>query len=300
MNILTIIERQSKPVLLFAAFALIGVIGLLDFLTGYEIAFSVFYVLPISLITWVTSRRYGLVASFASALVWFSAEVTTREIYSHPLIPVWNTLIRLTFFIIITLLLSELRSAVQRESELARIDHLTGAVNSRFFYNLAQWEIDRFQRYRHPFTLAYIDLDNFKTVNDRFGHATGDHVLRSVVSVVRKNMRKTDVVARLGGDEFALLLPETNQDSARIVLSNIQGGLLEEMRKNNWPITFSMGVLTCKAVPHTADALVKMADELMYSVKHESKNAIKYYTYAGDDKALEPTRQQNRSNEDEL
>lgn len=263
------------------AFALIGVIGLLDFLTGYEIAFSVFYVLPISLITWVTKRRYGLAASLASALVWFSAEVTTRELYSHPLIPVWNTLIRLTFFIIITLLLSELRGAVQRESELARIDHLTGAVNSRFFYNLAQWEIDRFQRYRHPFTLAYIDLDNFKTVNDRFGHAIGDQVLRTVVSSVKKHMRRTDAVARLGGDEFALLLPETNQESARIVLPKIQSGLLEEMLKNNWPITFSMGVLTCKVAPLTAEALVKMADDLMYSVKHGSKNAVKYFTYTG-------------------
>lgn len=80
---------------------------------------------------------------------------------------------------------------------------------------------------------------------------------------------------------FALLLPETNEESARVALSKIQDGLLKEMRLDNWPITFSIGVLTCRAAPHTTEELVGMADELMYSVKRESKNAIKYFTYAG-------------------
>jgi diguanylate cyclase (GGDEF)-like protein len=101
------------------------------------------------------------------------------------------------------------------------------------------------------------------------------------VRSARKYLRKTDVVARLGGDEFALLLPETDQDSARVAFTKIQGGLLEEMRQSNWPVTFSIGVLTCNAVPHTTDELVKMTDELMYAVKLNSKNAIKYSAYAG-------------------
>ena len=147
--------------------------------------------------------------------------------------------------------------------------------------DLVQSEIDRLQRYQHPLTLAYIDLDNFKTVNDQLGHVTGDQVLRAVVSSVKKNIRRTDIVARLGGDEFALLLPETNQESARVVLSKVQDGLLEEMRINNWPVTVSIGVLTCRVAPPSTDALVSMADELMYSVKHDGKNGIKYATYAG-------------------
>jgi diguanylate cyclase (GGDEF)-like protein len=129
--------------------------------------------------------------------------------------------------------------------------------------------------------LAYIDLDNFKIMNDQFGHSVGDQVLRTVVSSARKYLRKTDVVARLGGDEFALLMPETDQESARIALSKIQSGLLEEMRQSHWPITFSIGVLTCMATPQTTDALVSLADELMYSVKRNGKNAIKYSSYTG-------------------
>jgi diguanylate cyclase (GGDEF)-like protein len=282
MNIFEVLENPGKPFLVLAiAFTLTGIIGVVDFLTGYEIAFSLFYVLPVALVTWRTTRQLGLVTSFVGAIVWFWADVASGHPYPNPLIPAWNTLIRFGFFVIITLLLSELRRATEREKELARMDNLTGAVNSRFFYDLAQMEIDRFQRYEHPFTLAYIDLDNFKAVNDRFGHLAGDKVLRAVVGSARKYLRKTDVIARLGGDEFVLLLPETSEESARVVLPKIQDGLLEEMRQGDWPITFSIGVLTCRVAPHTTEELVRMADELMYSVKRGSKNGTEYATYAG-------------------
>jgi len=281
VNFLVRIEKRAKSVLVFIGFTLVGVIGIIDFLTGYELSFSVFYVLPIALVTWLTGWRFGLAASLASAFAWFGADVATGHSYSNPLIPIWNTLIRLAFFVIITLLLSALRKAMQREGELARIDDLTGAVNSRFFYELAQMEMNRLQRYQHVFTIAYFDLDNFKAVNDQFGHTTGDQVLRTVVGSVRKTMRRTDVMARLGGDEFALLFPETSQESARMILPKIQSCLQREMRQRNWQITFSIGVLTCAVAPATPDELVKMADELMYSVKRESKNSIRYFTYAG-------------------
>ncbi len=281
MNFLSTLEKQNKLSFVLVGFVLTGLIGIVDFLTGYEMSFSAFYVLPVAIVTWFTSRRLGLVTSLAGASAWLWADVTAGHSYSYPLIPIWNTLIRLAFFVIITLLLSALRRILEREREFARVDNLTGAVNLRFFYDLAQMEIDRIQRYKHPFTMAYIDLDNFKTVNDQFGHPVGDQVLRTVASSARKYLRKTDIVARLGGDEFALLLPETNEESARVALSKIQDGLLEEMRIGNWPITFSIGALTCSAAPHKTEDLVKMADELMYSVKRESKNSIKYFTYAG-------------------
>jgi diguanylate cyclase (GGDEF)-like protein len=282
MNFLEIPEKQGNPYyVVAAAFALTGIIGVVDFLTGYEIAFSLFYVLPVALVTWLANRRLGLATSVAGAVVWYWADVGSGHSYPHPLIPVWNTVIRLGFFVIITLLLSELRRATERERELARTDSLTGAVNSRFFYDLAQMEIDRFQRYEHPFTLAYIDLDNFKAVNDRFGHPAGDEVLRTVVSSARTYLRKTDVFARIGGDEFVLLMPETNEESACAALSKILDGLKEEMRLGDWPVTFSVGVLTCNAAPPSTGDLVRMADELMYSVKRAMKNGMKCSTYPG-------------------
>jgi diguanylate cyclase (GGDEF)-like protein len=276
------LEKRSKALKLSTVLALLCVIGIIDYLTGYEFAFSLFYVLPISLATWLTSRRFGLMASLASALAWLGADVAAGHPYSHPLIPIWNTLIRLGFFALITVLLAALRRAAQREKELARTDALTSAVNLRFFYELLQMEIDRAQRYQHPFTLVYIDLDNFKAVNDQQGHPMGDAVLRTVVDHARKQLRKMDVVARLGGDEFALLLPETGQEAARAALTKLQDGLLGEMRRNSWPITFSIGALTCSTPLSSTAELVRMADELLYSVKHGTKNAIRYSTYTGE------------------
>ena len=214
MNILKSLEKRNIALRVSLGIVLICGIGVIDFLTGYEFSFSVFYVLPIALSTWLTGRRLGLAASLVSALVWSVTDAASGHHYSQPWLPVWNTFIRLVFFVIITLLLSAIRKAMQRESELARTDYLTGAVNSRFFYDFVQKEIDRLQRYQHPFTLAYIDLDNFKLVNDQFGHAIGDQALRRVVSLATKHLRKTDVVARLGGDELTFLLPETDREAA--------------------------------------------------------------------------------------
>ena len=153
MNIPASLEKQNKSFLVFAGFMLIGGIGFLDYLTGYEFAFSVFYVLPISLINWSTNHQFGIVASIASAIVWLLADITSGQSYSHPFIPIWNILIRLAFFVIITFLQSSLKSSLQRERELAYTDYLTTAVNSRYFHELAQMEINRFQRNQRPFTI---------------------------------------------------------------------------------------------------------------------------------------------------
>jgi diguanylate cyclase (GGDEF)-like protein len=140
-------------------------------------------------------------------------------------------------------------------------------------------EIDRFQRNKQPFTVSYIDLDNFKAVNDNFGHNVGDDVLSAVVRQIKNLLRKTDFIARLGGDEFVLILPDTDQAGAQLLISKIQISLLEEMQKNKWPVTFSIGVLTCINIPQTVNELIKQADDLMYSVKNNGKNSINYSIY---------------------
>jgi len=277
VNILASLEKQSKSTLVFAGFILIGIIGSIDYLTGYEFAFSVFYVLPIFMVTWFTNQRFGLVISVASAIVWLVADVSTGQTYSSPFIPLWNSFIRFAFFIIIAILLSSLKSSL----ELAHTDHLTSAINSRYFYEIVQMEINRFQRNQRPFTVAFIDIDNFKAVNDQFGHIIGDQVLITLVNSVSKVIRKSDFIARLGGDEFAVLFPETDQEAARIIFAKIQNSFVEAAQQKNWSITFSVGVLVCKVAPPTTDELIRKADELMYLAKSDGKNTIRYSTYAG-------------------
>lgn len=174
---------------------------------------------------------------------------------------------------------NELRLQLEREQVLARVDPLTGAVNSRQFHKMLQLEMDRHKRYGRPFSLAYIDLDNFKKINDQKGHSEGDKALRSVIKCVKKNARSTDVVGRMGGDEFAILLPEVGKQDARIVLEKMQKNLLKDMQANSWPVTFSIGLLICQRLPETPDDAIKLVDQLMYGIKHNGKNAIAYGIY---------------------
>ena len=281
MNAIASLESRSKSFWAMIGVVLIALVGLLDFKTGYELSFSLFYLLPISLVVWFGGKRLGVTASIVSALVGLSTDVLSGNHYSQPVIYLWNTVIQFGFYIIVTLLLGRLKETQDQDKNLIRTDYLTGATSSRLFYALLQKEIDLFQRYKHPFTVAYADIDNFKAVNDRFGHGTGDIVLLTTVTLARNALRKTDIMARLGGDEFAILLPETDQIAAQVVISKIQKGLISEMSKSNWPVTFSIGVITFMAAPATTIELIKLVDDLMYTVKDNGKNAIRYSVYAG-------------------
>jgi diguanylate cyclase (GGDEF)-like protein len=174
-----------------------------------------------------------------------------------------------------------LKNTLELKEQLAKTDFLTGVTNARSFFELADLEINRAKRYQHPFTLAYIDLDNFKTVNDTYGHLIGDSLLRLVADTIRNNIRVTDVYARLGGDEFAVLLPETNPEQSEIAINKVQTQLLDEMKKNNWPVTFSIGAVTFLTPPESVDEMIKKADNLMYSAKKNGKNTKKREVWSG-------------------
>jgi diguanylate cyclase (GGDEF)-like protein len=254
-------------------------LAFVDYLTGYELSFSLFYLAPISLAAWFKGRRLGLWLSAISAIIWFLADYLSGNRYYNPSLYVWNTLIRLSFFIIVTILLSALRKAYDTNQSLARVDFVSGAVSVGYFYSLAKNEMRRSARYKQPFTLVYIDLDNFKEINDLLGHSTGDRVLRAVTESVKCGIRETDAFGRLGGDEFALLLPETDEREARTAITRLHSDLSTVMRKNGWKVTFSIGAVTYKKPPVSVDEMVKLADSTMYSIKSSTKNGTAYCVY---------------------
>ena len=185
MNLLTRLEKRSQIFWVIVILAFVVLIGVLDVLTGYELYLSLFYLLPISVASWFVGRRSGVVTSIVCAFIWFTSDVISGHTYSHPAIIYWNTAIRFGFFFITAILLSALNKALEHEQKLARTDNLTGAINRNFFSELVQMEIYRSQRFGHPFTLAYVDLDNFKAVNDNLGHHAGDNVLCTIVNHAR-------------------------------------------------------------------------------------------------------------------
>jgi diguanylate cyclase (GGDEF)-like protein len=148
--------------------------------------------------------------------------------------------------------------------------------NRRHFFELAKGEIMRSERYGHPFTLAYIDVDEFKSINDRFGHAEGDALLKSISQSIKSNARATDITARLGGDEFAVLLPESGNESAEPFFNKLHQVLSDVARQNRWPVTFSIGVVTFIDPPESIDEMIRIVDDVMYLVKGSGKNLVRY------------------------
>lgn len=181
--------------------------------------------------------------------------------------------------IIIVLLLRTLKILLLEKHDLSREDPITKSLNLRAFREIGEIEISRAIRYGYALSLAYIDVDNFKAINDTRGHDAGNKLLCAVVDAIRENLRDSDIVARVGGDEFVLLLPVTYQPSVQIVIAKIQNHLMSIMDKNDWPVTFSFGVLTCIENIPTIDRIIAMADRLMYSVKKSSKNGANFMTY---------------------
>ena len=264
-----------------AGIVAIGLLGVLDYLTGDEFTFSLFYLAPILFVTWAANLRAGQFLSLLSALTLLGVQIVAGLEYSHPIFYFLNTLVRVAIYLLLTYLVDKLKKTQKREELAARTDFVTDLANRRYFYELLGMEIERMRRYPHPITVVYMDMDNFKQVNDLFGHKTGDHVLRYIASELKSQLRKTDVIARLGGDEFALLLPSARLPEAEVVICKLRANLAEEMRQRNWPVTFSMGAVVCLAPPYSAEQIIDKADELMYEVKNSTKNNVCFTTWDG-------------------
>ena len=278
----TYFENKQPLFVATLSFIFVLVTGLFDYYTGYELSFSIFYMVPISLAAWFSGRMMGVFISMFSAFVWFNVDHFSGHIYTNAAIPFWNGFVRLGFFILITLLLSEVKFRLKNETELARKDNLTGLMNARFFKDTTYNQMEIAIRHNHQIVIGYIDLDNFKTINDTSGHSEGDRVLKAVGDVINNSLRISDLAGRLGGDEFAVFLPETDRDGAELVFTKIHEKLAEEVKNNNWPVGFSIGVAIFKNIPLHADDALKFADSLMYKVKKSGKNNILYKEYSMD------------------
>lgn len=244
-----------------------------DYTSGHEIASSIFYLPGLLLAGWFLGRGAGMFFSLLAAGCWGVANYMSGATAAPP-VQAWNSLVRFGLFAVTAFLISELNRVLQREQQLARVDNLTQVFNQRAFYEMLAMELSRARRYGHSFSIAYLDLDHFKLVNDRHGHSIGDEALRSVAEILTSNLRNTDFVGRLGGDEFALVLTQTTAEAAQIKLQELRALLLARMQAASLPITFSIGAITFLAPPDSVAETIRQADQLMYAVKSSGKDRI--------------------------
>jgi diguanylate cyclase (GGDEF)-like protein len=164
---------------------------------------------------------------------------------------------------------------VERVKQLAYLDGLTGIFNRRFFELRVVEEIDRARRFNGGMAVLMVDIDQFKRLNDEFGHLLGDEVLRQVSSMFHQQLRKIDVVCRYGGEEFAILLSQTNPQHALAVAEKLRR-LVETWQFPGVPqsVTISAGVATYPDHGTTRDELVKSADAGLYAAKQGGRNRV--------------------------
>lgn len=263
------VARVSQGRLHTVAMVLLGMIGVLDGLTGHEASFTPFYLLPVGFLAW-----YGagpgcyLLAALAAASGQLANELA-GEVYSHFRFAVWNDLMGFAHFAVCAYLLRLVRARYLEELERARLDCLTALPNRRAFLETLQSEWSRLERSGQPLTVGFLDLDRFKEVNDHFGHAEGDRLLRMVAQAMRSSLRKSDHLARVGGDEFALLLPNCNASQASVVAAKLLETISALSSREGWPVSASVGLVVAEvANPHLrCEGLLSAADAAMYRAK---------------------------------
>lgn len=277
---------RARAVIFAVIMTVVLLVVFVDYITGTQLRVFPLYFIPIAAGSYLLSTRVGIAISVISGAGWLTSNWLAGEDKPGTLIWVLNTITMTVSFLTVNFLISALKLSILRERNASREDLLTGLANSRAFHEAAELLLQGARRSGRPLTLAYMDLDNFKSVNDTCGHAEGDQVLRVVGTVLKHSFRKSDLVARVGGDEFVVYLPDAGEDSARVALDHARANLLQAMAEHKWPVTVSVGAVTFSAPAVTLKEAMHCADELMYAVKALGKNRVHTRTVGPDLKPL--------------
>lgn len=268
----------KRLVWVLTAGAVVAVIGWIDIATGPDIGMSLLYLIPVAVSAWFGGVSAAVIVGCAAGATWLAADLGWRESDAAIAISLWNAFTRFVIYVsegVFIALLRRDRDKLQRmaarESLLARTDSGTGLPNARAFLERAGRELKR----GRPLCVLYVDLDNFKSFNDRLGHAAGDDILDEVARVLRESIGEHDLAARIGGDEFAILLTCQDLDEAHsrgtAIAEQIRtvGQAFPEIR-----FGATVGVACFRQPPADPEELLRAADEAMYQGKVRGKGQV--------------------------
>ena len=259
---------------------LVFAVGAVEISSGFGPSLLSLYVIPVALSAWAATPRTAYTLAAVAVILPTPFAAFAGEPIGWAVI--WSVLSNFVLLGIIVMLLTTLRRRLSDEAVFVATDTLTGLLNRGSFIARLDAELTRAARYGRAFTLAYVDLDNFKAVNDLEGHDVGDELLRRTADALRSSTRQTDVLGRLGGDEFAAILPEISGGATGSVLENLRKQLVRAMAKGGWPVTFSIGAVTFETPIGTSREALRVADEAMYTVKRSGKDGIHHLLWDGD------------------
>ncbi|HYN42936.1 MAG TPA: diguanylate cyclase [Thermoanaerobaculia bacterium] len=267
-------QSLEGPAVFLLGVLVVTAVGAVDFATGIELRIYPLYFIPVSFVSWRVGKRAGIAFAFLSAAVWQVSNFLAGMDRAGTFVAVWNTGMQLLAFLVVAILIAELQGRLEREKDLSRTDSLTGLANGTAFRERATLEVARTRRWRRPLTLACVDLDSFRAINEEFGQALGNEVLRTVAVSPRSAIRSTDLAARIEGDKFTLLFPKTDKAGAKAVLETVLGRLHQDLIRAGWPVTASIGsVTTIEAT--SPESLLRQAEQVMYEVKKTGKAAVR-------------------------
>jgi diguanylate cyclase (GGDEF)-like protein len=264
--------RSRAYILLAVAWTLLVVLA--DCLTTNHLEMAPLYLPAIFVFAWYAPLAAGIWLCLGITVVWFFGSVLAGLRYERWYIFVWDFLGRFGAYLLLYIVVAQWK----KQRTYAGKDPVTGVANNRTLANYAAREIDRCTRAGDPITLGYLDCDNFKKFNDRWGHQAGDQLLRLVARTLRQHVRPTDLVARVGGDEFIVMLPRTGREEAPKIFGELQDHIRELAVECGILVSFSVGVVTFEEAPPSVREMLKQADQLMYEVKKAGKNAFLHHT----------------------
>jgi diguanylate cyclase (GGDEF)-like protein len=274
MRVSTPQSAVGRQVLRLVGYLLLtGLVYGVNAVTPPDARLGILYIIPVLLVTWTEGLLWGILFAVATTVL--------REAIAWEQLPadtpmVWRVVTALAYVAVLGVAMAGLQTLRRSQAQMARLiilDSLTNVLNARAFADRLGQELDRNRRYPRPLALMYMDLDNFKIINDTHGHQTGDAVLRLVADAMRSSVRQADVVGRLGGDEFAVLMPETDAPLADAAAKRLIAGL-RNVFKGTPNVTASIGVVSCTATDASTDDLLRRADQAMYDAKKSGKDRV--------------------------
>jgi diguanylate cyclase (GGDEF)-like protein len=265
-------RRFSERSILIGSAITISVIFVLDLLTGVEIRLHVLYIFPLAMVaTNCAQPRMSIAAIVITTIL----QVITFSIQAIGIVAFLADICVAFAASILTIVLGRAsRSSYLVAVNQAATDPLTGLANRRAFLVELQAEITRQQRYGDLFSLAILDLDGLKALNDSKGHSAGDEALKLMAEILRFGTRRSDTLGRLGGDEFAVVMPNTQDSDCGILLQKLCETIARQMAAAGFAITASVGCRTFRVPPESAADALQQADDMMYDAKRDGKNCV--------------------------